>query len=120
MCLPTLLLVALPRVIAIPSSPKLPVLASFFYKGHDLPSLKTLEDSGSIYEDTAQHNRTRPAEDILRDGGMNTVRLSIWVNLDAPDGPGSGMNGLAYTIDLAGRLQGKGYKIYLDFHFADY
>ncbi|PVH87349.1 glycoside hydrolase family 53 protein [Cadophora sp. DSE1049] len=85
----------------------------FFYKGHDLSSLKTLEDDGSIFKDTARHNITRPAEDILGDGGMNTVRLRIWVN------PVGGTNGLEYTIALAKRFQRKGYKIYLDFHFSD-
>jgi arabinogalactan endo-1,4-beta-galactosidase len=74
--------------------------------------LKTLEDDGSIFKDTARHNITRPAEDILGDGGMNTVRLRIWVN------PVGGTNGLEYTIALAKRFQRKGYKIYLDFHFS--
>jgi arabinogalactan endo-1,4-beta-galactosidase len=48
---------------------------SKFYKGHDLSSLKLLEDAGAVYKDTMQHNRTRPVEDILGDGGMNGVRL---------------------------------------------
>ena len=47
----------------------------FFYKGHDLSSLKILEESGTVYKDTARNNATRPVEDILGDGGMNTVRL---------------------------------------------
>ncbi|KAH7330156.1 family 53 glycosyl hydrolase [Rhexocercosporidium sp. MPI-PUGE-AT-0058] len=85
----------------------------FFYKGHDLSSLKTLEDGGSIFKDTARRNATRPVEDILGDGGMNTVRLRIWVD------PVDGTNGLAYNIALAKRFQRKGYKIYLDFHFSD-
>ena len=49
--------------------------AQAFYRGHDLSSLKLLEDGGTLYKDTAQDNVTRPAEDILKDGGMNTVRL---------------------------------------------
>lgn len=47
----------------------------FFYKGHDLSSLKLMEESQVIYKDTARNNETRPADDILGDGGMNTVRL---------------------------------------------
>lgn len=85
---------------------------SFFYKGHDLSSLKMLEDGGAIYKDTQRHNMTRSAEDILGDGGMNTVRLRLWVD------PSDGICGLPYTIDLAKRFQKKGYKIYLDFHFS--
>lgn len=62
----------------------------YFYKGHDLSSLKILEDGppGAVYKDTARGNITRPAEDILGDGGMNTVRLRLWVNPTVPfDGP---------------------------------
>jgi arabinogalactan endo-1,4-beta-galactosidase len=46
-----------------------------FYQGHDLSSLLILEEGGAIYKDTARRNKTRPAEDILIDGGMNTARL---------------------------------------------
>ncbi|KAI0136442.1 family 53 glycosyl hydrolase [Xylariales sp. AK1849] len=85
-----------------------------FYKGHDLSSLKLLEDSGTFfYADTARHNATRLADDILGDGGMNGVRLRLWVN------PPDGVYGLQYTLDLAKRFRHKGYRIYLDFHFAD-
>ncbi|KAI1846780.1 hypothetical protein JX265_004749 [Neoarthrinium moseri] len=85
-----------------------------FYKGHDLSSLKLLEDSGTnFYVDTARNNETRPADDILGDGGMNAVRLRIWVN------PPDGVYGLDYTLDLAKRFQSKGHRLYLDFHFAD-
>jgi arabinogalactan endo-1,4-beta-galactosidase len=84
----------------------------YYFKGHDPSSLKLLEDGGSIYKDTSRHNETRPAEDILGDGGMNSVRLRIWVN------PSDGIHGLPYTLNLAKRFHTKGYKIYLDFHFA--
>ena len=55
-----------------------------FYKGFDLSSLKILEDGGAVYKDTARGNKTRPVEDILGDGGMNTVRLRLWVNPTVP------------------------------------
>jgi len=74
--------------------------------------LKLLEDGGSIFKDTARHNQTRPAEAILGDGGMNTVRLRIWVN------PEDGVYGLQYNLEVAKRFQEQGYKIYLDFHFS--
>ncbi|KAK1979639.1 family 53 glycosyl hydrolase [Colletotrichum cereale] len=85
----------------------------FFYKGHDLSSLKLLEDSQNVFVDTARGNRERPADDILADGGMNAVRLRLWV--DPPDG----IYGLNYTIDLAKRFQAKGHRLFLDYHFAD-
>ncbi|KAL3420681.1 glycosyl hydrolase family 53 [Phlyctema vagabunda] len=109
-----LLALALPLVSALPSqSSGHDAPGQFFFKGHDLSSLKLLEDGGSIFKDTQRRNATRPAEDILGDGGMNTVRLRIWVN------PADGVYGLDYNLDLARRFQRKGYKIYLDFHFSD-
>jgi len=113
-----ILLLALPFLIvaapgAAPSSNEVDARSSFFYKGHDLSSLKTLEESGNIFRDTAKHNQTRTADAILGDGGMNTVRLRIWVN------PVGGTNGLDYNLVLAKRFQNAGYKIYLDFHFSD-
>ena len=47
----------------------------YFYKSFDLSSLHILEEANTTYKDTARNNATRPAEDILGDGGMNTVRL---------------------------------------------
>ncbi|TDZ72085.1 putative arabinogalactan endo-beta-1,4-galactanase A [Colletotrichum trifolii] len=85
----------------------------FFYKGHDLSSLKMLEDSQNVFVDTARGNIERPADDILADGGMNGVRLRLWVN------PPDGTYGLNYTITLAKRFQEKGQRIFLDYHFSD-
>ena len=86
---------------------------SKFYKGHDIPSLKLLYDGGYKYKDTARNNATRPLEDILGDGGMNAVRIRIWVN------PSDGVYGLQYNLDMASWFSAKGYAIYLDFHFSD-
>lgn len=71
------------------------------------------DDENYIYKDTARNNKTRKADAILGDGGMNTVRLRIWVN------PEGGLNGLQYVLTAAKRYQKNGYKIYLDFHFGD-
>lgn len=57
----------------------------FFYKGFDLSSLHILELGNVTYKDTARHNATRPAEDILGDGGMNTVRLRYVERLKTGD-----------------------------------
>lgn len=88
----------------------------FFYKGFDLSSLKIEEDGGAIYKDTARNNETRPVEDILGDGGMNVVRLRLWVDPKIPydDGYYETYN-LNYTLTLAKRFYDKGYRIYLDY-----
>lgn len=86
---------------------------AYFYKGHDLSSLPMLYAGGASYKDGQHGNVTKPAEDILGAGGMNTVRLRIWVN------PPDGSYNLEYNIKFASELVKKGYKIYLDFHFSD-
>ncbi|KAK5107498.1 hypothetical protein LTR62_001070 [Meristemomyces frigidus] len=93
----------------------------YFFKGFDLSSLKIEEDGGAVYKDAQCGNITRPVEDILGDGGMNTVRLRLWVNPKAPYDDGYYESyGLNYTVPLAKRFYDKGYKIYLDYHFSDY
>lgn len=79
--MPSILSIASAALLCLSSanaSPK-PVppqtLDPFFYKGFDLSSLHILELGNVTYKDTAKGNATRPAEDILGDGGMNTVRL---------------------------------------------
>jgi arabinogalactan endo-1,4-beta-galactosidase len=96
-----------------PVEPMQGAAAPTFYKGHDLSSLLMLEESDNIYVDTQRNNATRSADAILADGGMNGVRLRIWVN------PSDGIYGLNYTLTLAKRFKAAGHAVYLDFHFAD-
>ncbi|KAK7518867.1 family 53 glycosyl hydrolase [Phyllosticta citriasiana] len=88
---------------------------AFFYKGHDLSSLKMLEDGDSkaVFVDTARNNATRRADEILADGGMNGVRLRLWVN------PIPGQYDLSYVLALASRFHRAGQAIYLNYHFSD-
>ncbi|KAF2163656.1 glycoside hydrolase family 53 protein [Zasmidium cellare ATCC 36951] len=110
-----------PFVLALPSEQHGHPQQPFFYKGFDLSSLKILEDGGAIYKDTARWNATRPVEDILGDGGMNVVRLRLWVNPTVPyDGGYYETYELNYTLTQAKRFHKKAYKIYLDYHFSDY
>jgi arabinogalactan endo-1,4-beta-galactosidase len=81
-------LLCLSTANASPHKPiQTPSLDPFFYKGFDLSSLHILELGNVTYKDTVRHNATRPAEDILGDGGMNTVRLRyVCSNLLSYDG----------------------------------
>ncbi|KAJ9621038.1 hypothetical protein H2203_007625 [Taxawa tesnikishii (nom. ined.)] len=99
--------------------PKKPTPSPFFYKGFDLSSLGILEQGSppATYKDLA--NVTRPAEDILGAGGMNVVRLRIWVNPQDFEDQTANQYSLNYTLALAQRFHRKGYRIYLDFHFSD-
>ncbi|KAH9825967.1 Arabinogalactan endo-beta-1,4-galactanase [Teratosphaeria destructans] len=98
-----------------------------FYKGHDLSSLKILEDGygpglGAVFVDTHRGNVSRPLEDILGDAGMNAVRLRQWVN--SPPVPYDGgyyeSYEQEYTLPLAKRFHQKGYCIQLVLYFSDY
>ncbi|KAF2102478.1 glycosyl hydrolase 53 [Rhizodiscina lignyota] len=100
-------------LVALASPPSYHGGGAYFYKGHDLSSLPILVEGGAIYKDGQHGNITKCAEDILGAGGMNTVRLRIWVN------PPDGNYNLEYNIKFASQLVKKGYKIYLDFHFSD-
>lgn len=82
--MPSLLSVASAALLCLSAanaSPHKPIQTQtvdpFFYKGFDLSSLHILELGNVTYKDTARRNATRPAEDILGDGGMNTVRLRL-------------------------------------------
>ncbi|EIW76189.1 glycoside hydrolase family 53 protein [Coniophora puteana RWD-64-598 SS2] len=107
---------ALAAVISAAPSPAASVIPLSFYKGHDLSSLKMLEDTGTYtFVDTAQDNTTRAADDILADGGMNAVRMRLWVD---PTAQGADTYGLNYTIAWAQAMQAKGRRLYLDMFFA--
>uniref|UniRef100_M4B7G3 arabinogalactan endo-beta-1,4-galactanase n=1 Tax=Hyaloperonospora arabidopsidis (strain Emoy2) TaxID=559515 RepID=M4B7G3_HYAAE len=78
-------------------------------KGHDLSSAPLMEkEHGAIWYNTA--GKEAAIEDILGEGGMDTVRLRLWTATDY---------GLNYTLPLAQRYAKAGYKIYLNLHFSD-
>ncbi|KAI9740327.1 MAG: hypothetical protein M1834_004906 [Cirrosporium novae-zelandiae] len=84
--------------------------AALTYTGHDLSSLKLMED-GQGANFYTEDGTSSSAEDILGDGGMNAVRLRLWT--------GSGLYDLDYTLTLAERFYTAGYDIYLDLHLSD-
>ncbi|KAL3661542.1 hypothetical protein V7S43_013302 [Phytophthora oleae] len=77
--------------------------------GHDLSSAPLMEtEQGTVWYSTS--GKERAIEDILGEGGMDSVRLRLWTGEDY---------GLNYTLSLAQRYSKKGYKIFLDLHFSD-
>ncbi|RLN47156.1 hypothetical protein BBJ29_009984, partial [Phytophthora kernoviae] len=78
-------------------------------KGHDLSSIPLMEkEQGAIWYSTS--GKEAAIENILGDGGMDSVRLRLWTG---------GEYTLDYTLALAQRFSKAGYKIYLDMHFSD-
>ncbi len=50
---------------------------------------------------------------ILKDHGMNTIRLRVWVN------PSGGWNGVNDVVAKALRARNAGFRIMIDFHYSD-
>jgi len=80
-------------------------------RGADVSSLKKAEDMGGryYYVDGRQGN----ALQILKDHGVNYIRLRVWV--DPPDG----YNNKEKVLEMASRIKALGMKLLIDFHYSD-
>ncbi|MBN1430892.1 MAG: arabinogalactan endo-1,4-beta-galactosidase [Anaerolineae bacterium] len=80
-------------------------------RGADVSSLKKAEDKGGkyYYEDGVPGN----ALQILKDHGINYIRLKVWVD------PADGYNDKSTVLTMASRIKALGLKLLLDFHYSD-
>ena len=96
-------------------------MGSDFYNGIDASSFKALIDSGSHFFNASgveQHLFY-----ILKDAGVNWIRLKLWVDPQSSDGTvqyGGGNSTLVNTIWMAKEAKAAGLKFLLDFHYSDY
>ncbi len=90
-----------------------------FLKGMDLSSLKEVESLGGRFYD---HGVEKDVFDILKDYGVNAVRLRLWNDPYTEDGKpyGAGTNDLPTTIELARRALSHGMEVLLDLHYSDF
>jgi arabinogalactan endo-1,4-beta-galactosidase len=79
--------------------------------GVDVSTAQRALDLGADYYD-ANGNAADPL-DILKGLGTNYVRLRVWHN------PASGYNNKAKVLAYAKRVQAKGLKLLVDFHYSD-
>ncbi|MGO4731512.1 glycosyl hydrolase 53 family protein [Paenibacillus sp. 2KB_22] len=84
-----------------------------YVRGVDISTLTAIEDKGGKYVDS--NGTERDLLDILKDRGVNYVRLRLW---NDPQKSG-GYNDKEDVIRLATRVKQKGMKILLDFHYSD-
>lgn len=84
-----------------------------YVRGVDISTLTAIEDKGGKYVDS--NGTERDLLDILKDRGVNYVRLRLW---NDPQKSG-GYNDKEDVIRLATRVKEKGMKILLDFHYSD-
>lgn len=84
-----------------------------FVRGVDISTLTAIEDNGGAYFD--ENGTKRDLLDILKDRGVNYVRLRLW---NEPTKSG-GYNDLEDVIRMASRVKAKGMKLLVDFHYSD-
>ena len=84
--------------------------ADFAY-GADVSWLSQMESSGRVFHDST--GKTADLLDILKQYGVNSIRLRTWVN------PSDGWCGKADLLKLAKRAHAKGFRLMVDFHYSD-
>ena len=84
--------------------------ADFAY-GADVGWLSQMESSGKVFHDST--GKAGDLLDILKQYGVNSIRLRTWVN------PSDGWCGKADLVKMAKRVHGKGFRLMVDFHYSD-
>ncbi|MGH2645990.1 MAG: glycoside hydrolase family 53 protein [Ginsengibacter sp.] len=95
----------------IPHVDTLPANNTFFAKGADVSWLTQMESQGLNFYDKS--GTQKDLFQILKDEGMNSIRLRIWVN------PPGNYNNTADVVSKAIRAKNAGMKIMIDFHYSD-
>jgi arabinogalactan endo-1,4-beta-galactosidase len=88
-----------------------PATAQTFAKGADISWITQMEASGYHWSNDA--GTQQDLLQILKDHGMNTIRLRVWVN------PSGGWNGVNDVVAKALRAKNAGFRIMIDFHYSD-
>nr|WP_315148887.1 glycosyl hydrolase 53 family protein [uncultured Flavobacterium sp.] len=86
-----------------------------FAKGGDVGWLPQMEATGYKFYDT--DGKEKDCLQLLKDRGMNTIRLRVWVN--PSDDKASGHCSKEETVAMAVRAQKLGIRIMIDFHYSD-
>ncbi len=86
-----------------------------FAKGADVGWLPQMEATGYKFFDT--DGKEKDCLQLLKDRGMNTIRLRVWVN--PSNDKASGHCSPAETVTMAVRAKKLGMRIMIDFHYSD-
>jgi arabinogalactan endo-1,4-beta-galactosidase len=94
-------------------------LSPDFIMGADVSMLKQIEISGGKYY---VNGVEEDCLKILKDHGVNWIRLRIWNDPTDVNGEalGGGNNNLEKTVEIAARAKAMGFKFLLDFHYSDW
>ena len=88
-----------------------------FYKGVDISNLPEREDAGCKFYDTGMVEKD--AFKLLKDNGVNSVRLRIW-NDPSQYPESGGYCDLKHTLEMAERIRDNEMHFMLNFHYSDY
>jgi arabinogalactan endo-1,4-beta-galactosidase len=94
-------------------------LSHDFIMGTDVSMLRQIELSGGKYY---VNGVEEDCLKILKEHGVNWIRLRIWVNpIDVNgNGLGGGNNDLSKTVEMAARAKKLGLKVLIDLHYSDW
>lgn len=93
-----------------------PISSTFvFSKGADVGWLPQMEATGYKFYDA--DGTPKGCLQLLKDRGMNTIRLRVWVN--PSNDKASGHCSPAETVVMAVRAQKMGMRVMIDFHYSD-
>jgi len=88
---------------------------SVFAKGADVGWLPQMEATGYKFYDN--NGKETDCLQLLKDLGMNSIRLRVWVN--PSDDKASGHCSKEETVAMALRAQKMGFRIMINFHYSD-
>ncbi|MEO7983938.1 MAG: glycosyl hydrolase 53 family protein, partial [Bacteroidota bacterium] len=99
------------KSVTAPGNTNPPVTNSDFAKGADISWLTQMEGAGKKFYSSA--GVEKDAMEILKDLGMNSARLRVWVD------PADEWCNTADLVAKALRAKALGMKIMIDFHYSD-
>ncbi|ORY38267.1 hypothetical protein LY90DRAFT_704453 [Neocallimastix californiae] len=91
-----------------------------FYKGVDISSIISLENSGVQFYDT--NGQPQDIFKTLASVGVNCIRVRIWNSPRSTDGKtyGGGNNDLEVAREIGSRAAKAGLPLFVDFHYSDF
>ena len=89
-----------------------PVPTPSFAKGADISWVSEMEKDGRTFQLTA--GTKADIMDVLKETGVNAIRLRVWVN------PTGGWSGKDDVVKLATRAAKSGMALMVDFHYSDF
>ena len=92
--------------------PDTPVSVPSFAKGADISWVSEMEHDGRTFK--KQDGTDADIMDVLKDVGINAIRLRVWVD------PQGGWSGKDDVVRLAGRAAKAGLALMVDFHYSDF